>query len=250
MKVQAGDGRLGIQKITGYQNPDFETSRALKRASHFSISHVEADLRPQKLRAVGKHDMPYRGVSGCAIQSLNKVDAVAYPRENLGETDTCASSNQNAVFNEMERGRKIVRVFSFPGKSSEPRDSSSDACSVGSCSVISSSANSSYSPNLSVPIPSEEADSISSKSESFVGHGDEEGNQISLPPRDDVPEKIHRLELHAYRCTLEALYASGPLSWEQEAMLTNLRLSLHISNDEHMMELKNLISGGIGSLMS
>ncbi|KAK8486496.1 hypothetical protein V6N11_061146 [Hibiscus sabdariffa] len=25
--------------------------------------------------------------------------------------------------------------------------------------------------------------------------------------------RIHKIELHAYRCTLEALHASGPLSW-------------------------------------
>lgn len=66
---------------------------------------------------------------------------------------------------------------------------------------------------------------------------------MPLPLGEDVAARIHRLESHAYRCTLEALYASGPLSWEQEALLTNLRITLHITNDEHLMELRNLISG-------
>ncbi|OEL36327.1 hypothetical protein BAE44_0002654, partial [Dichanthelium oligosanthes] len=39
---------------------------------------------------------------------------------------------------------------------------------------------------------------------------------------------VHGLELAAYRSTMRALYASGPLTWEQEALLTNLRLSLNI----------------------
>ncbi|XP_020256149.1 uncharacterized protein LOC109833028 isoform X1 [Asparagus officinalis] len=53
---------------------------------------------------------------------------------------------------------------------------------------------------------------------------------------------VHELELHAYKSTVQALYASGPLSWEQESLLTNLRMSLHISNEEHLLQLRNLLS--------
>ncbi|KAB2024125.1 hypothetical protein ES319_D06G065600v1 [Gossypium barbadense] len=77
--------------------------------------------------------------------------------------------------------------------------------------------------------------------ESFCPRGDEGGNCL-LPTKEELAALIHKIKLHAYRCTLEALHASGPLSWEQEALVTNLRLSLHISNDEHLMELRNLIS--------
>ncbi|XP_074563879.1 uncharacterized protein LOC141820455 isoform X2 [Curcuma longa] len=59
---------------------------------------------------------------------------------------------------------------------------------------------------------------------------------------DKLASNIHELELHAYRSTLQALYASGPLSWEQESLLTNLRLSLNISNEEHSVQLKQLLS--------
>lgn len=56
---------------------------------------------------------------------------------------------------------------------------------------------------------------------------------------------IHNLELQAYKSTVLALYASGPLSWEQESMLTNLRLSLHISNDEHLIQLRRLLAAQV-----
>lgn len=53
---------------------------------------------------------------------------------------------------------------------------------------------------------------------------------------------IHKLEVEAYQSTVRALHASGPLSWEQESLLTNLRLSLHISNEEHLLHLRHLLS--------
>nr|GEW17437.1 hypothetical protein [Tanacetum cinerariifolium] len=55
-------------------------------------------------------------------------------------------------------------------------------------------------------------------------------------------DEIQRQVLNAYRSTLDPLYASGPLTWEKETMVTNLHLSLHISNDEHLVMLENLIS--------
>lgn len=51
-----------------------------------------------------------------------------------------------------------------------------------------------------------------------------------------------RPELYTYRSTLGKLFASGPLDWNQEASLTDLRLSLNISTDEHLMEIRNLKS--------
>ncbi|KAF2310693.1 hypothetical protein GH714_016334 [Hevea brasiliensis] len=89
----------------------------------------------------------------------------------------------------------------------------------------------------------EDIDGYGSDAESFCqwGYGEE---NIPFPMKEELAAEIHRLELHAYRCTMEALYASGPLSWEQEALVTNLRLSLHISNDEHLMEYLNSSSTG------
>ncbi|KAF8046137.1 hypothetical protein N665_4006s0005 [Sinapis alba] len=54
---------------------------------------------------------------------------------------------------------------------------------------------------------------------------------------------VHRLELDAYRFSIERLHASGPnITWEQETWITNLRLKLNISNEEHLMQIRNLIS--------
>lgn len=50
----------------------------------------------------------------------------------------------------------------------------------------------------------------------------------------------HKLELDAYHATMVALYANGSISWEQEAMLSNLRLLLNISIDEHQSVLRSL----------
>ncbi|XP_016550774.1 uncharacterized protein LOC107850625 isoform X2 [Capsicum annuum] len=83
--------------------------------------------------------------------------------------------------------------------------------------------------------------------ESFQSSAEQhEEESCRLSSKQNVAANIRELELHAYRCTLEALYASGPLSWEQEALLTNLRIALHISNDEHLTELRTLISSGTG----
>ncbi|XP_038971844.1 uncharacterized protein LOC120104576 [Phoenix dactylifera] len=62
----------------------------------------------------------------------------------------------------------------------------------------------------------------------------------TCPTQDKSPD--HHLELHAYHCTKMALYSSEHLTWEQEAFLTQLRLQLRISNDEHLAELKHLAS--------
>lgn len=51
---------------------------------------------------------------------------------------------------------------------------------------------------------------------------------------------VHALELHAYRSVLKALRACGPLNWQRETLLTDLRLSLNISNDEHRLELAHV----------
>ena len=91
-----------------------------------------------------------------------------------------------------------------------------------------------------MPVHCQETDTLSD-AESYHRPGSERESS-SLPSNEEVEVSIHSLELHAYRSTLEALYASGPLSWDQEALLTNLRIMLHISNDEHLKELKHLIS--------
>ncbi|KAK6158889.1 hypothetical protein DH2020_006203 [Rehmannia glutinosa] len=218
---------------------DMIFSRSLKRMSPYGSSVVEAhNGHAKKLRAIQKDGRKQRMV---AAPVLEKVDAVSYPREILGEKNMHASLKIISTgSNQMERA-KLNDVLGCSGfRNSELNSSDSDACSVGSCSVTDQSPNNFCIPFIP-PSPCQETDTGCSDAESCYGSGSERKSS-SFPPKKEVECSIRRLELHAYRRTLEALYVSGPLSWEQEALLTNLRIMLHISNDEHLMELKNLIS--------
>ncbi|XP_041022774.1 uncharacterized protein LOC121263771 [Juglans microcarpa x Juglans regia] len=228
-KMQAGYNCLAAQDNTCFQEPYTVSSRILKRSLPYCSSNIEPYAR--KTRGIQKE--------GESLL-LKKVDAVACPRVNLGETYMHASCNNGTTgWFELERGNQIGSIFCFHERSSEPNDCSSLASSVGSCSVVSNSTNELSGHNLSDP--TQDADPIGSDADSFYNCGDEE-RKCPLSMKEDVPARIHRLELHAYRSTLEAIYASGPLSWEHEALLTNLRISLNISNDEHLMEIRNLKS--------
>jgi hypothetical protein len=75
-----------------------------------------------------------------------------------------------------------------------------------------------------------------------------DGNLESYPPHNMVmsgerqANEVHKLESLAYRSVLKALRARGSLDWQQETLLTDLRLSLHITNDEHRLELTHMCS--------
>lgn len=141
-------------------------------------------------------------------------------------------------------GKRKMGNFTSEGdnRSSEPYHSNSDECSVGSCSVMDQSPKNR---NNNALITAHYRDMLSSDAESCYGSGFDGRISCLGPSEEEVEVGVRRLEVQAYRSTLEALYASGPLSWEQEAMLTNLRIVLRISNDEHSMELKHLIKSAV-----
>ncbi|XP_052153081.1 myosin-1-like [Oryza glaberrima] len=58
-----------------------------------------------------------------------------------------------------------------------------------------------------------------------------------------VGEQIHRLEVDAYGALMRVLHATGALSWEKEELLTQLRLQLHVSSDEHLQLIRALNGG-------
>ncbi|KAK8702106.1 hypothetical protein V6N13_020475 [Hibiscus sabdariffa] len=109
----------------------------------------------------------------------------------------------------------------------------SDQCSVASCSL-----NGDY------------VGQISHKSlDNTPDNSDAESAFPSLCEKRDLPLSpvdkaydIHILELRAYKSTMEALFVSGPLTWAQQSLLTNLRLSLNISDEEHLLQLRHLLS--------
>jgi len=58
-----------------------------------------------------------------------------------------------------------------------------------------------------------------------------------------VREHIHSLELEAYAALMKAFHACGDaLSWEKEGLLSDLRVHLHISNDEHLQVLNVILN--------
>lgn len=215
------------------------SSRSLKRMSPYCSTVIESHTgNTQKIRMVEKVSKRQKMEQNVSVK---KVDAVAYPREILGEKYA-----HTAFYDRNGHNEPDLAVLCSRQESLETYDSDSDASSVGSCSVISRRQNEARSNFL--PIPCRVTDSFCSDAESFYHPANEEEScSLPLPPEEEVATGIHNLELHAYRCTLEALHASGPLSWEQESLLTNLRIMLHISNDEHLMELKNLLSGKTGT---
>ncbi|XP_042520155.1 uncharacterized protein LOC122093751 [Macadamia integrifolia] len=237
----AGDGPLPVE-YNCFQESHMVSSRTRKRGSPYCSSHVDALTGANcKLRLVENDGRRQRLITGHPSPVLGKVDAVAYPREMLGEKYMHSSfNNRTTRYSEMdmETGTQNGDIGCFVARSLEPNDAETSTSSVGSCS---SRSNSPYEfLARSLTDPSQDRDSTFDDAESFCGWGSEE--RCPLPTKEDLAAEIHTLELHAYRCTIEALYASGPLSWEQEALVTNLRLSLHISNDEHLRELRNLVS--------
>lgn len=230
---------LVAQKVN-LQKTHTASSQNLKRGSSCFYSQDEAyGGATEKFRAVEKEGRCHR-VN--ASNSSKLAEQVALPRHMLGGKEIRASfNNRTTVFSEVDLEKRkpsgnVGCLFAVKLKSD---DIDTVTCSVGSCSIGS---NDPYKPPLQVSSGStRDFEDQFCDAESVCQSGYEEGNSV-LPTKKELAAEIHRLELQAYRCTIEALHASGPLSWEQEELVTNLRLSLHISNDEHLMELRNLIS--------
>ncbi|XP_043693272.1 uncharacterized protein LOC122643750 [Telopea speciosissima] len=159
---------------------------------------------------------------------LEQVDVVSSPKAKLGEKCIKRSFDMD-VKNEKTNNYSLC-LSSTPVRGTEE----SNKCSVASCSSNnvgeSSVRNSQKSPRI---IYASYLDDVGSSCDSRP-------KKKCLPSwtEDEVEaDDIHEVELNAYKSTVQALYSSGPLSWEQESLLTNLRLSLHISNEEHLLYL-------------
>ncbi|KAK3025731.1 LOW QUALITY PROTEIN: hypothetical protein RJ639_042500 [Escallonia herrerae] len=213
------DHSLAVQNNINFKESRVASSRTLKRGVPQCDSQVEPCYRSaKKFRATDKEGTCHRVITGISSSSPEKVEAIASTREMLGEKFIYHSlKNRTIGFSGVDAEEKQNGALWYSHTLSlEPNDADSATCSIG---------------------PFEDTEGHYNDAESFCPFGNEKGNFISSPK-----EELHRLELHAYRCTLEALHASGSLSWEQESLVTNLRISLHISNDEHLMELRKLVS--------
>ncbi|KAK4367137.1 hypothetical protein RND71_015017 [Anisodus tanguticus] len=226
MDFSARNGNLKRQKCNA------SSLVLLKRVSDESSRNIQGDFKRRKIVPSA-----LKGKTHVNIRSKGNM---------MGEKYVNASFNNwsDGYYGLKPTKRSGANGYS-PARIGLSNDSDSDACSVGSCSINHESPNkvSSFS-EVHCQVP----DLLCSDAVSFESSAEErvEDSCRVSSEKNNVAASIRELELHAYRCTLEALYASGPLSWEQEALLTNLRIALHISNDEHLTELKTLISSGTG----
>lgn len=153
-----------------------------------------------------------------------KVDDFASLRKILGEINMHTSFKRT----------KYPDVYKEDKRTNDLKDDSCSVCSsVGSNNPIKPSH-----PTLSEP-------RLDFKNTNYLAGsfgGLKPRKRTTLLQKVDVDVEIHKIELNAYHSTLVALHASGPFSWEQESMITDLRSSLNISDDEHRQELKHLAS--------
>jgi hypothetical protein len=70
---------------------------------------------------------------------------------------------------------------------------------------------------------------------------DSDNRRLQHDPANDVTiqeeqhdSRVHALELEAYMSLMKAFHATGSLNWAKETLLTDLRLHLHVSNEEHL----------------
>ncbi|KAG2718687.1 hypothetical protein I3843_03G222800 [Carya illinoinensis] len=236
------DDHFPVKNRFNFQESHVVSSKTLKRASPYCYSQAEEYTGVSlKFRATEKEGRCHRVEAANSSTLPLQVDAVAFPRNMQGENFKNASPNNRTTgIPEVDVAtRRQTGTVGCSFANLESNFADDVTCSVGSCSITS---NSSYKVPHNVSTGCiKDGDCHFSDAESSFWWKYEEGNCL-LPTKGELAAEIHRLELHAYRCTIEALHASGPLSWEQEELMTNLRLSLHISNDEHLMELRNLSS--------
>jgi len=189
----------------------------------------------KKMRSVEETGRQYRILETVSSHLLEKVDVGASSQALHGAKYMHTLNYRTSGFCEMKMDEPDVDVgYNFVG-CLEPNDAKSTFSSVGSCSVGSEPYRS-----LHDPMTRQTQGMDNQYNDTASSHGS--GGEPSLPMKEGLPDEIHCLELTAYRSTMAALYASGPLNWEQEILLTNLRLTLHISSDEHLLELKHLMS--------
>ncbi|KAL3532377.1 hypothetical protein ACH5RR_005898 [Cinchona calisaya] len=233
---------VDTEHIINFQEYHIVSGKTLKRGFRSCYPQAKAHESMQKFRAIEKDGRRHRVTVVDPSSVAERVENCAYSKKIQGEKEIYSLlNNRTAHFSEMDVDR--IRMNGVVGysqsRSLECNDTDDVTSSVGSHGL--GCYNLVEWPSRILAQPVEYAEDHSSDAESVCPLHNKEVNYL-CSNEEELAAEIHRLEMHAYRCTMEALHASGPLSWEQETLITNLRISLHISNDEHLMELKNLIS--------
>ncbi|KAL8152558.1 hypothetical protein V2J09_010318 [Rumex salicifolius] len=216
-----------------YNSQQMETTASTYyKNSNFPFSNIQSIQEVCTIASQSKK----RNLTNCYTQNV----AYAKPSKKIRATGKDKRLNQINPNNNRLTGsyKKITgwqKVDGSVGCSTYDADDSI-ASSVASCSISKKNV-------CRIPERFDGNGEYDSDAESCCERRSEKGNSL-LPQDEKLTDEIHRVELHAYRTTIVALHASGPLSWEQETLLTNLRDSLHITNDEHLMEIRNLQNSG------
>ncbi|KAF9689931.1 hypothetical protein SADUNF_Sadunf01G0143500 [Salix dunnii] len=231
--LSAANDCFPVEKKYGVRRCPMVSSRALKRRSAFGSDLETYSVIAQKKRLIEKNGI-HKQICSAYPSTFEKVDTLIYPNEILGENYVHSSFHVGKVeLSEMDVGR--INDGSIV-ESSISVDTDSSMSSVGSCSAVGS-----YGHNLRCPsLCDKNLEDLHSDAESSNGSEYEKKDSPSYDEKFGV--EVHRSRLHGYCSTVEALYSSGPLSWEDEENLTILRDELHISDDEHLMVLRNLTS--------
>lgn len=137
---------------------------------------------------------------------------------------------------ELDKG-ETDDAFSF-NRSLEPNTADRSQCSTYSATG-SNVVDLSY--NYSLSHTNKDLDCCSDIANSFSGP--HSGRKHYIRVQREMNAEVRKYEVQAYSSTLKVLYASGSITWEHEALMTDLRLILHISNDEHLLALRQLASG-------
>ncbi|KAK4849265.1 hypothetical protein QYF36_023009 [Acer negundo] len=177
-------------------------------------SNKKRKLRPRAVR-------PLLGAL-CSFKRVGNISSIVRENEKFTEEPTEIDPKRVRATSEW------LHISSTPHRSNED----SNQCSVASCS--SNHFADAHGKKFCEPLENVSHDSDA---------------ESSFPTfsckKHKLDVDIHELELCAYKSTVQALYVSGPLSWEQESLLTNLRLSLNISDEEHLFQLRHLLSAQV-----
>ncbi|XP_050232037.1 uncharacterized protein LOC126680843 [Mercurialis annua] len=230
-KQYVGDMYFHGEKNIENQNSHMVSTRTLKRKLSVGSYEPEAHLvYAPKRRQIEKRVSYPQTNSVIPSPTFEKVDSIVDPNVNFGEKIVCSSFNiATAEFSRMDAGC---------GSDSSLVDSTisvqDDSCasSVGSCS---NSAIGYDAHNLPLSFSSQYTDNLGdycsdAESSSGVDYVREGCFSFNL----QLGVEFRKSEQQKYCSIVEDLYASGPLSWEDEEKLTNLRHMLHISDDEHL----------------
>ncbi|KHN07094.1 hypothetical protein glysoja_023277 [Glycine soja] len=201
---------------SGLQESRLASSSTLKRMSPYDSSVIEA--YPRKLRDVENMGGCERFKAVATAPLLQKVDAVAYPQNIMGEK-CMHTSYTNGANQYYETGKENPCNVSthFLERIEEPDYSCSDQSSVGSCSVISSNSNKFSSDTLAGSCQDE--DSLCSDAESLDVEPVNEGCSTSF--EEVVAERIHRVVNHtgflSHGLPMMHKQMCGVLTWQQIA---------------------------------